>query len=251
MHKDLEDLLKRITQKKVLLDSKRPLPVILEKNLGQRSKVSLIYTSNAIEGNSLTEKETAQILEKEITVGGKTVLEHLEVIGHSKAIDFIFDLSKKKKRAELSVRDVLEIHRELFLPIDSSYAGLLRQVMVRISGSVVSRPNYIKLPDLMEGLLKSLRETVEHVVKVAADAHLDFVFIHPFIDGNGRTARLLLNLVLLEEGYPLVKINNTIRSAYINSIEKALLGEGKEDYYRVIFQSVEESLDAYLESVLG
>lgn len=118
---------------------------------------------------------------------GKTVLEHLEVIGHAKAIDFIFDLIKKKKRAELSVKDVLEIHRQFFLSIDLSHAGLLRQVMVPISGSVLSCLELHEATSLNGGLLKSLRETVEHVVKVAVDAHLGFVFIHPFIDGNGRT----------------------------------------------------------------
>ena len=100
----------------------------------------------------------------------------------------------------------------------------------------------------MNEFIEGLHSASGHAAKIAADAHLQFVFIHPFVDGNGRTARLLMNLLLLELGYPLVKIDLSMRSEYINGIEKALLGQGHEDYYLVVFKAIEQALDAYLES---
>jgi Fic family protein len=244
----MEQILERITQKKKQLEAKKPFPIELEKNLYNWSKMALTYTSNALEGNTLTEGETALIVEKGITIGGKTVVEHLEALGQAEAIDFISELSQKKTRSQLTLEDILEIHRILLGKIDPLNSGRLRKISVRIAGSLVPRPNYLKLPQLMGEFVSGLHTACEHEAKIAADAHLQFVFIHPFVDGNGRTARLLMNLLLIELGYPLVKIDLSMRSEYINGIEKALIGQGHEEYYLVIFKAIEQALDAYLES---
>ena len=246
MKKILEETLLAIEEKKKCLMKKRPLDPLIEKNIYEWSKVGLTYASNAIEGNTLTEGETAQILEKGIAIGGKTIVEHLEALGHAKAVDLISEIALKKTRQEITVSDVLEIHKVLLEQILPLYAGRFRQSSVRISGSSVARPNALKVPDLMDQLLASLKTSQNSEVLIAADLHLDFVFIHPFVDGNGRTARLLSNLVLLQAGFPLVKIDVKNRIQYINAIEKAFLSSDREDYYLVWFQAIETTLDEYL-----
>ncbi len=251
----MEALLKRITEKKQRFDTFKPLSKDLEKNLYEWTRVSLTYSSNAIEGNTLSHQETAQVIEKDITIGGKTIVEHLEAINHAKAIDLIVDKAKETTRANLVVDDILDIHRCILQNIDAANAGTFRtglnpgNCLVRIMGSMVPRPNYLKVPELMNEFIQWLTTTSGHTAKIAADAHLKLVFIHPFVDGNGRTARLLMNLLLLQDGYPLTIIEKEKRITYINAIEKALKNNQLEDYYRVIFEAIEKSLDLYLEAL--
>ncbi|MFA5306620.1 MAG: Fic family protein [Candidatus Babeliales bacterium] len=247
----MEAILKRISEKKQRYDSYKPLHKDLEKNLYNWMRIALTYTSNAIEGNTLSFQETAQILEKNITVAGKSLTEHLEAINHSKAIELVAQKAKNTQRSDLVLNDILDIHRCILRNIDDHNAGAFRQCAVRVMGSRVPRPNYLKVPVLMEEFMAWLISSSGHVAKIAAEAHLKFVFIHPFVDGNGRTARLLLNLVLLQEGYPLTFVDQTKRMDYINAIEKALATEQSEDYYRVIFEAVEQSLDECLKTIEG
>ena len=245
----METMLIRIAEKKKLLDSHQPLNHQLSKNLYAWSRIALTYNSNSIEGNTLTSNETAQVVEKGITIGGKTFVEHQEAINHAKAVDFIQQLSNQKKQANLMVSDILAIHRIILDAINASYAGVFRDVAVRVSGSMVPRPNYLKVPELMDQLVTQIRTSADHPALVAANAHLQFVLTHPFVDGNGRTARLLLNLILLMHGYPLVIIENTVRQAYIDGIEEALLHNQPASYYQVVFTAIEHALDRYLEAV--
>ena len=173
MKKILEETLLAIEEKKKCLMKKRPLDPLIEKNIYEWSKVGLTYASNAIEGNTLTEGETAQILEKGIAIGGKTIVEHLEALGHAKAVDLISEIALKKTRQEITVSDVLEIHKVLLEQILPLYAGRFRQSSVRISGSSVARPNALKVPDLMDQLLASLKTSQNSEVLIAADLHLD------------------------------------------------------------------------------
>lgn len=242
----MNEMLERITAKKAKLDSLRPLSPELEKNLYEWFRVTLTYTSNAFEGNTLTLGETAQVVEKNLTVSGKSIVEHLEAINHAHAIDYIRNLAKKTTRHELTVDDIIAIHKIILQKINDEWAGRIREMAIRITGSNVSRPNYIKVPQLMDDLIYSIKSSNEHTAKIAADAHLKLVFIHPFVDGNGRTARLLLNLILLQNDYPLVFLKAEDRQEYINAIEKALLKEDYSDYYAVIFKAIEFSLDEYI-----
>ncbi len=243
------NILKRITEKKQRFDKLKPLHKDLEKNLYNWTRIALTYTSNAIEGNTLSHQDTALVVEENLTIGGKTVTEHLEAINHAQAIDLITQLSKEKARTELTTDDILAIHKCILKNIDDTNAGSFRQCSVRIMGSHVPRPNYLKVPELIEEFITWLTTTEEHPAQIAANAHLKFVYIHPFTDGNGRTARLLMNLLLLQDGYPLTIIEKETREAYINSIEKALSQDQPDAYHQVIFEAIEKSLDLYLESV--
>ncbi len=240
--------LARIDEKKKKLDSFRPLPPALVKNLDEWFKIALTYTSNAIEGNTLSHEETALVIEKGITIGGKTVTEHLEAINHAKAIDFIKELAHKKNDS-LCLDDILSIHRIILQGIDPIHAGIFRTVMVRILGSNHVFPNYLKVPILMTEFMLWLTSTQDHPVEIAAMAHFKLVSIHPFVDGNGRTARLLMNLLLLQQGYPIAIIKKEDRKAYINSLELAGSTNDLSVFKSIIFQAVESSLDGYLEAI--
>ena len=195
----MEKRLQRISEKKQKFDNARPLHKDLEKNLGEWTRVALTYTSNALEGNTLSHQETALVIEKNMTIGGKTIVEHIEAVNHAHAIDLVLQKAKEKTRQELAADDILAIHRTILNNIDTTNAGVFRQCSVRISGSMVPRPNYLKVPELIKELMSTITTSTDHTAKIAADAHLRFVFIHPFVDGNGRTARLLMNLLLLQQ----------------------------------------------------
>jgi len=243
------EILERLTEKKKRLDSFRPLPPELVKNLEEWFRVELTYTSCAIEGNTLTRNETALVVEKGLTVEGKSIKEHLEAANHAEALEFLKSFVGKR-RQEISEQDVLEIHRLVLQKVDDKNAGVYRNVAVRIAGTNVPLPNPLKVSELMTAFFDWLRqENVDHPAKIAADAHLKLVSIHPFVDGNGRTARLLMNLLLMQEGYPSGIIRNEDRRAYINAIEKAQMKGELEDYYTVIYKAVDRSLDLYLNAV--
>lgn len=245
----MDEKLQQLTEKKKKLDRFRPIPVELVKNLDEWFRIELTYSSNAIEGNTLTRHETALVVEKGLTVNGKTLKEHLEAINHAEALDFIKTLVKKK-RAEITERNVLDIHAEILRKIDDTNAGRYRSVVVRIAGVPVVLPNPLKVPDLMQEFYQWLHsKNPDHPVKIGADAHLRFVTIHPFADGNGRTARLLLNLLLLQQGYPPALIRKEERRNYINAIGKAQLEGDTKDYYELIYKAVDRSLNIYLEAL--
>lgn len=244
----MENQLLRIDEKKKKLDSFRPLPQALVKNLDEWFKIALTYSSNAIEGNTLSHSETALVIEKGITIGGKTITEHLEAINHGKAIDFIKELAQKKREV-LCLDDILSIHRIILKGIDPMHAGIFRTVAIRILGSDNIFPNYLNVPILMTEFMLWLSTTQDHPVKIAAMAHFKLVSIHPFVDGNGRTARLLMNLLLLQQGYPLAIIKKEDRKSYINSLELASNTNDLSVFNAIIFNAVEDGLDSYLEAI--
>jgi Fic family protein len=242
------DLLQR---KKKQLDTHRPLSPALVKNLYDWFKVELTYTSNAIEGNTLTRIETAVVIEKGLTVGGKSLKEHLEATNHAQALDYIQTLVNKKP-SQLAEKDLLNIHNIILKGIDNENAGHYRSVAVRISGSTVVMPNPRKVPDLMEGFQSWLVSKHKmHPVAFAGEAHYRFVTIHPFVDGNGRAARLLMNLLLMQYGYPPAIIRKRDRLVYISSLESAQLGGSKAEFEKIIARAVDRSLDIYLKAVKG
>ena len=240
-----------LTQKKQILDGFRPLPHALVQNLGDWFRVELTYTSNAIEGNTLSRRETALVVEKGITVGGKTLVEHLEATNHAKALDWVKE-QVSRPVSSLTENDILQMHDMILKGIDDLNSGHYRSVPVRISGSTVILPNPRRVPDLMAQFTAWLRTPNDlHPVELAAEAHYRLVTIHPFIDGNGRTARLLMNLILLMSGYPAAIIPKRDRLAYLASLEKAQTGGPKDDYLKLISKAVDRSLDIYLKAVRG
>ncbi|TSC93887.1 MAG: Uncharacterized protein CEN87_716 [Parcubacteria group bacterium Licking1014_1] len=248
----MENKLQKLAEKKTRLDKYRPFPPELLKNLDEWFKVELTYTSNAIEGNTLSRQETALVVEKGITIDGKSITEHLEAINHALAIDFIKNLATSK-RTDFKEQDLLNLHQIILQKIDDTNAGKYRSVSVRIAGSNVVLPNALKVPELMAEFIDWLRRSSsnEYFVKIAADAHFKLVSIHPFIDGNGRAARLLMNLLLIQEGYPPALIRKEDRRIYINSVEKGQLQNELDDFYDIIYEAVDRSLDIYLDAAEG
>ena len=240
-----------LTQRKRELDGYRPLPPALVRNLDEWFRVELTYTSNAIEGNTLSRRETAAVIEKGLTVGGKTLREHLEATNHSSAIDLLHTLVAKKP-SQLSSDDILSIHRLILHGIDDTNAGRYRKVPVRISGSAVVMPNPRKVPELMTSFVQWLTaRSALHPVAFAGEAHYRLVTIHPFVDGNGRTARLLMNLLLMMRGYPPAIIRTRDRLAYIGALEQAQLGGSRAAFDTLIAKAVDRSLDIYLKAARG
>lgn len=240
-----------LTHKKRLLDGLRPLPPELVRNLDDWFTVELTFTSNAIEGNTLTRRETAVVLEKGLTVGGKSLKEHVEATNHAQALDWVRTLIKKKP-SQLTAQDVLTIHDLILKGLDDDNAGHYRSVPVRISGSAVVLPNPRKVPDLMDEFQAWLTSKPDlHPVVFAGEAHYRLVTIHPFVDGNGRTARLLMNLLLMMAGYPPAIIRKRDRLAYLGALESAQLGGSKAAFEKIIARAAERSLDIYLNAARG
>ena len=198
----------------------RPFPKETLKSLREYYRVGLTYTSNALEGNSLTESETKVVIEDGLTIGGKPLKDVYEATGHAKAYDFLYKLTKDEPVAE---DDILKIHRLFYGQIDKDNAGVWRKVRVFISGSHRVLPAPEKVPVLMAEFARwmAANEGRLHPVEFAALVHQKFVYIHPFVDGNGRVARLLMNLALLRAGWSLAIIPPICRHEYIATLDKA------------------------------
>lgn len=239
-------MLEVIDFKKQQLDKKRPLPPNLVENLDKWFSLELTYTSNALEGNTLTRQETAVVLEKGITIGRKTLREHLEVINHEQALSFIQSLVHNKNVSE---SQLLHIHALILNGIDNPNAGRYRDVPVRISGSATILPAPRKVPKLMESFFSELANSNKHPATKAALAHYELVTIHPFIDGNGRSARLLMNLILMQHGYPPAIIRTQDRLRYLQLLEQAQTQDLIEPFLQFIYNNVSKSLDIYLKAL--
>lgn len=200
--------------------SLRPLPLETVQSLKDYYRIGLTFSSNALEGNSLTESETKIVIEDGLTIEGKPLRDVYEAVGHSKAYDYIYQISAGR---ELLEEDILKLHNLFYQQIDTEQAGRYRTVPVFISGSsyAVTPPDKIasEMKRFVSWFNKS--ETKLHPVEFAALVHKKFVFIHPFIDGNGRLARLLMNLSLLRNGYSIAIIPAILRNEYIASLELA------------------------------
>lgn len=198
----------------------RPFPKETLKSLRDYYRVGLTYTSNALEGNSLTETETKVVIEDGLTIGGKPLKDVYEATGHAKAYDYLYRLTKG---APISEADILKIHRLFYAQIDKTNAGTWRKVRVFISGSRRVLPAPERVPLLMTAFVKwaVANEWKMHPIEFAALVHQKFVYIHPFVDGNGRVARLLMNLALMRAGWTLAIIPPICRHEYIATLEKA------------------------------
>lgn len=237
-----------IDNKKELLDSKRPLPEYTLKSLREKLLLEWTYNSNAIEGNTLTLMETKVVLEG-ITIGGKTLREHLEVINHKDAILYIEDIVQQNE--PFSEWQIKNIHRLVLKGINDKYAGSYRDQQVIIAGAEHIPPEPFLIKEQMENFIKWYSSDANnlHPIERAAMVHIIFVGIHPFIDGNGRTSRLLLNLELMKNGYPPIVIKNVNRLSYYNALDKAHTREDNKDFIKIIEEEVNNTLDLYLKLV--
>ena len=209
-----------IDEQKKAIDQRRPLTKNQYNTLRNNLIIEWTYNSNAIEGNTLTLSETKVILEG-ITIGGKSVVEHLEAINHRDAILFLESIVDRQE--EISEWNIKNLHQIILKDIDNLNAGKYRMENVLIGGAKHIPPDYLMVPVQMQKLVyEDNREWIHyHPVVQAALLHGEFVKIHPFIDGNGRTARLLLNLVLMLNGYPPIVIKKESRLAYYEALDTA------------------------------
>lgn len=245
--KDVQKWLEEIEQKRARLEGLGGLSGVESKNLDEWYRVELTYTSNAIEGNTLSRAETALVVEKGLTVAGKSIQEHLEASNHAEAWEWVKKRAEKKNY-QFGERDLLELHRLILQKIDDLNASKYRNVAVRIAGSRVIMPNPVKVPDLIKKYFVWLGEKTGNKVLQACEAHYRLVSIHPFTDGNGRTARLVMNLLLLCAGYPPIIVRKEDRHEYLLSLEIAQLGGTTDKYYELMFVGLSKSLDIYLEA---
>lgn len=227
------------------LDSKRPIPKETLKSLKESINLEWTYNSNGIEGNTLTLRETQVVLEG-ITVGGKSIKEHLEAINHEKAILYLDDLVKDKN--PITEWNIKNIHQLILKDIDNENAGRYRKENVTIKGATHIPPDYLKLPELMEKLILNYNTWNEyHPIIRAALLHGELVKIHPFVDGNGRTSRLLMNLDLMNSGYNPVIIKKESRLKYYEALDKAHTTGNYTDFVKLVTKLEVEMLKKYLE----
>jgi Fic family protein len=240
-------LLARLDQKKAQLDALRPLPAAAVRRLSQQLAVEWIYNSNAIEGSTLTLRQTQLILETGLTIGGKSLREHFEVINHRDAIECVEELASGDD--PITPIHVRQIHRLVLTRIDDESAGQYRTLPVRIAGTTHQPPDSWEVPRLMAewGDWLSGPALTLHPVERAALAHHRLVALHPFIDGNGRAARLLMNLLLMRDGYPPSIILRVNRSQYYRVLAQADAGN-EAPLVNFVGRAVERGLTLYLEA---
>ena len=227
------------------LNSKRPISKDTLKSLKESINLEWTYNSNGIEGNTLTLRETQVVLEG-ITVGGKSIKEHLEVINHEKAILFLDDLVKDKEI--INEWNIKNIHQLILKDIDDENAGRYRTENVTIKGAVHVPPDYLMVPELMEMLvLKYKHWDKYHPIIKAALLHGELVKIHPFIDGNGRTSRLVMNLSLMNSGYLPVIIKKEKRVDYYNALDKSHTTVDYTYFINLVNELEIEMINKYLE----
>ena len=240
-------LLARLEQKKAQLDSLRPLPAAAVRRLNEQLTIEWIYNSNAIEGNTLTLRETQLILETGLTIGGKSLREHFEVINHKEAIEYVDALAAGED--PITPFHVRQIHRLVLTRIDDDNAGQYRNLPVYVTGTAHKPPDAWQVPHLMSewGDWLDGPALALHPVERAALAHHRLLAIHPFIDGNGRTARLVMNLLLMCEGYPPTIIMRVNRRQYYRVLAQADRGN-EASVVNFVGQAVERSLTLYLDA---
>ncbi|KAA5537773.1 Fic family protein [Paenimyroides baculatum] len=213
--------------------------------------IEYTYESNKIEGNTLTLQETALVIEKGLTIGGKSLNEHLEAINHDYAIEFIKELATEKN--SITERDVLQIHRLILQGINNNNAGKYRNEQVLISGSKHVPPQHYLIQEEMDNLFIWYNENKEklHPVVLSAEMHERLVTIHPFVDGNGRTSRLLMNLILLQNGFPIaiLKGDTENRLKYYDTLEIAQINHDKQPFIYFIIDNVKETMQRIIRIV--
>lgn len=218
----------------------------------QRAKLEAyyqhIYHSNAIEGNTMTLSMTRAIVESGIAIGGKSVMEHNEVIGLDEALKYM-NTTLLQRVGDIGIEDVVELHRRVLGHVDPLEAGLFRTTQVYVGDHVPPHPSDVdRLMKEFDDWLYSREARMLHPIELASIAHYKLVYIHPFTDGNGRTSRLLMNLLLMQAGYPPVIIRKEQRFDYYDYLQQGNLGDIRP-FIRFVARCTERTLDGYLEAV--
>ena len=249
MNENMNVMLKEVDVLKEQLSALRPLPEEALKKIQDALDIEYTYESNRIEGNTLTLQETALVVNEGVTISGKSMREHLEAINHTEAISYIKDIAKQD--IEISERTIKEIHALILHGIDRENAGRYRTVPVMISGSTHIPPQPYLIEKQMEDFIlrfKQMEKEKVHPVLIAAYLHDELVRIHPFIDGNGRTSRLLMNLYLLRNGYVIITLkgSNDAKVSYYMALEKSHTEHLPEDFQKLVVEAEIAALQKYL-----
>lgn len=221
--------------------------------LTQAFELEYTYHSNKIEGNTLTLQETGLVIEKGLTIGGKTMVEHLEAINHTHALAYIKTIVQDKVPFTESI--LLTIHKLILQSIDNHNAGTYRNIQALISGAKHTPPQPYLVPIQMESFFiwYNQNAAILHPIILSATLHQQLVTIHPFIDGNGRTSRLLMNLILLQNGYPLAILKGDAQSRlkYYETLEAAQTQSNTQPFLLLIVAHVKETLESVLKILAG
>ena len=249
MSNELSAILQECDTLKARLSEMRPLPADALKKIEDALAIEYTYESNRIEGNTLTLQETELVVNEGVTISGKSMREHLEAINHAEAIDYIKDFAKSG--IEISERTIKEIHALVLHGINRENAGRYRSVPVMISGSRHTPPQPYLIEKQMEDFIlhfQELEAQKAHPVLIAAYLHDELVRIHPFIDGNGRTSRLLMNLYLLRNGYVIVNLKGGDESklAYYSALEASHMKKRPDAFQKLVAKAEKAALEHYL-----
>lgn len=240
----------RLLEKKQMLDKGRPLPQSALHKIKEALTIEWTYNSNSIEGNTLSLRETQMVIQEGITIKGKSLREHFEVKNHEVAIDYLYSIIHENY--QLRSRDILNLHGYVLRSIEEEFAGRLRNGGVRISGANFIPPNAQKVPYLIDELIDFVVQNPLglNTIELATVFHHKFVWIHPFFDGNGRTVRLAMNLILMQAGYPPAIILKNDRKKYYEALNQANNGNFQK-LMLLMCQAVERSLNIYLNALPG
>jgi len=236
-----------LDQKLEELNSCRPIQHTVLRKIREYFQIEMTYNSNAIEGNTLTLKETAWVIQEGITIKGKPLKDHLEAKNQKEALDFLYELIDSKKQNTISERLIREIHHLIVKESDTDIAGKYREGNVIITGADHTPPEGFNVPSEMQSLIKwiNTNKAKIHPVELAAIVHHKLVYIHPFWDGNGRISRIIMNVFIMQAGFPMAIILKNDRKRYYRVLSEADKGD-YSPFSEFVAQSVIRSLNMYL-----
>ena len=245
---EMQSTFERLYEKQAVLNQSRPLPNIALQKIKETLSVEWTYNSNSIEGNTLSLRETQMVIQEGITVKGKSLREHFEAKNHDKAVDYLYEIVSQDY--VLRSIDILSLHGLVLRTIEDDFAGRIRNAGVRITGANFVPPNANKVSDLLDELIAFVNENPLGLndIELATIFHHKLVWIHPFFDGNGRTVRLAMNLLLMRKAFPPAIILKNDRKKYYDALNQA----NKGNYQKLTLlmaQSLERTLNIYVTSL--
>ncbi len=240
----------RLYEKKQVLQTSRPLPNIALHKIRESLSIEWTYNSNSIEGNTMSLRETQMVIQEGITIKGKSLREHFETHNHDKAIDYLYSIVNDDYN--LRSIDILSLHGLVLRSIEDDFAGRIRNGGVRITGANFTPPNANKVPDELDELIDFINTNPLQLndIELATVFHHKLVWIHPFFDGNGRTVRLAMNLLLMRSGFPPAIILKNDRKKYYEALNQAN-GGNYQKLTLLMYQSLERTLNIYINALPG
>lgn len=247
---EFQTTFERLYEKKQVLQTSRPLPNIALHKIRESLSIEWTYNSNSIEGNTMSLRETQMVIQEGITIKGKSLREHFETHNHDKAIDYLYSIVNEDYN--LRSIDILSLHGFVLRSIEDDFAGRIRNGGVRITGANFTPPNANKVSDLLDELIDFINTNPLELndIELATVFHHKLVWIHPFFDGNGRTVRLAMNLLLMRSGFPPAIILKNDRKKYYEALNKAN-GGNYQKLTLLMCQSLERTLNIYINALPG